>query len=400
MISDNDSFESLLQASEKKPVRRLSPGQKTTATIVGVDGETIFLDVGLKSEGLINTSEFIDEKGELTVQIGDTISVYYLKSGRSEQLFTTRLGSGAGSAHLEEAWRSGVPVEGTVKAEIKGGFEVTLSGQVRAFCPYSQMGLRRVEDPAKEYLGSQKTFRITQYSENGRNIVVSARALMEEEQQQKKEELQATLTEGMSVEGTISSIRSFGLFVDIGGVDGLVPLSEVGWSRVENLEEQFHSGQRVQVVIKSLDWENDRLSLSIKETLDDPWETAINSFPEGTSHVGVINRLAPFGAFVNLAPGIDGLVHISKLGQGRRLNHPREAVEEGQNLEVLIESIDRENKRISLAPSDYESAEDKAEKERKDFSGYLGSGKNAGEAKTSMGTLGAMLKAKLDEKKG
>ena len=399
MISDNDSFESLLQASEQKPVRRLSPGQKTTATIVGVDGETIFLDVGLKSEGIINTSEFVDEKGELTVQIGDTISVYYLKSGRSEQLFTTRLGSGAGSAHLEEAWRSGVPVEGTVKAEIKGGFEVTLSGQVRAFCPYSQMGLRRVEDPAREYLGSQKTFRITQYSENGRNIVISARALQEEEQQQKKEELQATLTEGMSVEGTISSIRSFGLFVDLGGVDGLVPLSEVGWSRVENLEQQFHRGQHVQVVIKSLDWENDRLSLSIKETLDDPWETAINSFPEGTSHVGVINRLAPFGAFVNLAPGIDGLVHISKLGQGRRLNHPREAVEEGQNLEVLIESIDLENKRISLAPSDYESAEDKAEKERKDFSGYLSSGKNSGEAKTSMGTLGALLKAKLEEKK-
>ncbi|MEE4166897.1 MAG: S1 RNA-binding domain-containing protein, partial [Desulfocapsaceae bacterium] len=316
MISDNDSFEKLLQASEKKPIRTLSPGQKTTATIVGVDGETIFLDVGLKSEGIINASEFLDEEGELSVKIGDSVSVYYLKSGRSEQLFTTRLGSGAGSAHLEEAWRSGVPVEGTVKAEIKGGFEVTLSGNVRAFCPYSQMGLRRVEDPAGEYLDSRKTFRITQYSENGRNIVISARVLQEEEQQQRKEELQATLTEGASVAGTVSAIRSFGLFVDIGGIDGLVPLSEVGWSRVENLEEQFYTGQQVQVVIKSLDWENERISLSIKETLEDPWEAAINSFPEGTSHVGVINRLAPFGAFVNLAPGIDGLIHISKLGQG------------------------------------------------------------------------------------
>ncbi|MEE4164765.1 MAG: S1 RNA-binding domain-containing protein, partial [Desulfocapsaceae bacterium] len=296
-------------------------------------------------------------------------------------------------------WRSGVPVEGTVKAEIKGGFEVTLSGNVRAFCPYSQMGLRRVEDPAGEYLDSRKTFRITQYSENGRNIVISARVLQEEEQQQRKEELQATLTEGTSVSGTVSSIRSFGLFVDIGGIDGLVPLSEVGWSRVENLEEQFYSGQQVQVVIKSLDWENERISLSIKETLEDPWEAAINSFPEGTSHVGVINRLAPFGAFVNLAPGIDGLVHISKLGQGRRLNHPREAVEEGQQIEVLIESIDLANKRISLAPSDYESAEDKADKERKDFSSYLGSKENTGDATGSLGTLGALLKKKLEEKK-
>lgn len=399
MTSDNDSFEALLNASEKKPVRRLSPGQKTTATIVGVDGETIFLDVGLKSEGIINASEFIDENGELTVKIGDSVSVYYLKSGGSEQLFTARLGSGASSAHLEEAWRGGVPVEGTVKAEIKGGFEVTLSGTIRAFCPYSQMGLRRVEDPAKEYLDSQKTFLITQYSENGRNIVISARALQEEEQQQKKEELQTTLTEGMTVEGTISSIRSFGLFVDIGGVDGLVPISEVGWSRIENLEDTFHAGQQVQVVIKSLDWEKDRISLSIKETLKDPWDTAISSFPEGTSHIGVVNRLAPFGAFVNLAPGIDGLVHISKLGQGRRLNHPREAVEEGQNIEVLIESIDLENKRISLAPSDYESAEDKADKERKDFSTYLSSNGSPKESKQSLGTLGALLKAKLDEKK-
>ena len=399
MTSDNDSFEALLNASEKKPVRKLSPGQKTTATIVGVDGETIFLDVGLKSEGIINASEFIDENGELTVKIGDSVSVYYLKSGGSEQLFTARLGSGASSAHLEEAWRGGVPVQGTVKAEIKGGFEVTLSGNIRAFCPYSQMGLRRVEDPAKEYLDSHKTFLITQYSENGRNVVISARALQEEEQQQKKEELQATLTEGMSVEGTISSIRSFGLFVDIGGVDGLVPISAVGWSRIENLEDTFHAGQQVQVVIKSLDWEKDRISLSIKETLEDPWGAATSSFPEGTSHIGVVNRLAPFGAFVNLAPGIDGLVHISKLGQGRRLNHPREAVEEGQNIEVLIESIDLENKRISLAPSDYESAEDKADKERKDFSTYLSSNGSPKESKQSLGTLGALLKAKLDEKK-
>ncbi len=400
MTSDNDSFEALLNASEEKPVRRLSPGQKITATIVGLDGETIFLDVGLKSEGIVNASEFIDETGELTVKIGDTVSVYYLKSGRSEQLFTARLGSGASSAHLEEAWRSGVPVEGTVKAEIKGGFEVTLSGTIRAFCPYSQMGLRRVEDPAKEYLDSQKTFLITQYSENGRNIVISARALQEEEQQQRKEELQATLTEGMTVEGTISSIRSFGLFVDLGGVDGLVPLSEVGWSRVEDLAGIFHAGQQVKVVIKSLDWEKDRISLSIKETLEDPWETAISSFQEGTSHVGTINRLAPFGAFVNLAPGIDGLVHISRLGQGRRLNHPREAVEEGQDIEVLIESIDLENKRISLAPADYESAEDKADKERKDFSSYLSSGKESKTGSQSMGSLGALLKAKLDQKKG
>ena len=401
MSTDNDSFEALLNASDDAPKRRLTPGEKTNATIVGIDGETIFLDVGLKSEGIINTSEFLDEAGELTVKTGDTVSVYYLKSGGPEPLFTARLGSGASSAHLEEAWRSGVPVEGTVKAEIKGGFEVTLSGNIRAFCPYSQMGLRRVEDPAKEYLNSQKTFLITQYSEHGRNIVLSARALQEEEQQQKKAELQEKLTEGMRIEGTVSSIRSFGLFVDIGGVDGLVPLSEIGWSRVENLEDTFQTGQLVDVVIKSIDWEQDRIGLSIKGTLKDPWETAIQSFPEGSNHVGVVNRLTTFGAFVNLAPGIDGLVHISKLGRGRRINHPREAVEEGQNIEVTIESVENENRRISLAPSDYESPEDLQEKERSEYSTYINSKKGQKDhKKSSMGSLGALLKAKLDEKKG
>lgn len=398
MTADNDSFEALLNASGEKPVRTLTPGQKISATIVGIDGETIFLDVGLKSEGIINGSEFLDENGELTVSVGDSVSVYYLKSGGSEQLFTAKLGSGASSAHLEEAWRSGVPVEGTVKAEIKGGFEVTLSGNIRAFCPYSQMGLRRVEDPAQEYIDTQKTFLITKFSENGRNIVISARALQEEEQEQKREELKETLTEGMTLDGVITSIRQFGLFVDIGGVDGLVPLSEVGWSRVENLEDTFQAGQQVQVVIKGLDWENNRISLSIKETLEDPWTDAIGSFIEGSRHVGTINRLTPFGAFVNLAPGIDGLIHISKLGQGRRINHPREVVEEGQSIEILIESIDVESKRISLTPSDYESPEQQEEKERKDYSTYIKSDNSNKSSDSSMGSLGALLKAKFEEK--
>ncbi|MBT8362870.1 MAG: 30S ribosomal protein S1, partial [Deltaproteobacteria bacterium] len=185
MTTDNDNFEALLKASEAIPAYKLSPGQKTVATIVGIDGETIFLDVGLKSEGVINSSEFIDEEGELNVTIGDTIEVYLLKSTGSEQLFTVKIGSGASSAHLEEAWRGGVPVEGYVKAEIKGGFEVTMSGNVRAFCPYSQMGLRRVENPVEEYVDTRMTFIISRYDENGRNIVLSARAYQEEERRQK-----------------------------------------------------------------------------------------------------------------------------------------------------------------------------------------------------------------------
>jgi len=398
MTEENDSFAALLKASEKEPLKKLTTGQKVKATIVGIDGETMFLDVGTKSEGLIDSSEFLDSDGKVSVTIGDAIDVYCIKSGPSGLIFTARLGSGAGSAHLEEAYRSGVPIEGLVKDEIKGGFDITLSGNVRAFCPYSQMGLRRVENAAEEYLGTRLAVLITRYESNGRNIVVSARALLEEERRLKKEALQETLEQGQTVDGVISSIRSFGIFVDIGGVDGLVPLSEVGWSRVENLSELYHAGQQVSVVIKGLDWENDRISLSIKETLEDPWDKAVIGFPAGTSHVGTIARLAPFGAFVTLTPGVDGLIHVSKLSQGRKINHPREVVEEGQSIEVIIESVELDSRRISLAPSDYTSSEDKAEKEREEYKTFAKSQKPTRKSE-SMGSFGELLKAKLQQKK-
>ena len=260
------------------------------------------------------------------------------------------------------------------------------------------MGLRRVENAAETYLDTHMSFLITKFEAGGRNIVLSARLLQEEERQLKKEELQDVLEEGQSIEGRVSAIRSFGLFVDIGGIDGLVPISEVGWSRVDNLEETYHIGQQVQAVIKGLDWENDRISLSIKETLEDPWEAAVKKLAEGKAYVGTIARLAQFGAFVTLAPGVDGLVHISKLGAGRRINHPKEVVEAGQNLEVIIESIDTESRRISLIPSDYMSIEDEEEKEQRDFKDYQTSSKK-GAAQDSMGSFGALLKAKLEEKK-
>ncbi len=398
MTVDNDSFAALLKASENEPLKKLETGQKLKATIVGIDGETMFLDVGTKSEGLIDSSEFLDGEGNLSVAIGDTIDAYCLKSGPSGLIFTARLGKGAGSAHLEEAWRSGVPVEGQVKAEIKGGFEITLSGNVRAFCPYSQMGLRRVENAAEEYLGTSLTVMITRYEANGRNIVVSARALQEEENRLKKEALRETLEPGQTVDGVISSIRPFGIFVDIGGVDGLVPLSEVGWSRVDNLSDLYHAGQGVSVVVKEIDWENDRISLSIKETLEDPWDKAVADFSAGSSHVGTVVRLAPFGAFVTLVPGVDGLIHISKLGQGRKINHPREVLEEGQSIEVIIESVELDSRRISLAPTDYESPEDQVEKEREDYKSFTKTQKPIRKS-GDMGGFGELLKKKLEQKK-
>ena len=196
---------------------------------------------------------------------------------------------------------------------MKGGFEVKVAGSVRAFCPYSQMGLRRTDNP-DTYVGRHLSFRITEYGEKGRNIILSHRAILEEERRQQKEELRETLREGMTVKGTVTSIREFGAFLSIGSVEGLLPISEIGWGRVADINEVLTVGQELEVVVKQIDWENDRFSFSLKETLADPWEMVTQAFPEGSFHTGKVARLTNFGAFVTLSAGVDGLIHISRLG--------------------------------------------------------------------------------------
>lgn len=397
MSMTDESFADLFRQEEKKPLRRIAPGQKITATIVGISGESVFLEVGGKSEGVMNSSEITDSEGQATKSVGDTVEVYFLKNRSGENVFTRRIGSGSDTDHLEEAWRSGIPVEGVVKGEVKGGFEITLGANVRAFCPYSQISLRRSSDPAAEFIGTRLPFRISRFDEGGRNIVVSARALQEEERAERQEQLKASLQEGQTVAGVVTSLRDFGAFVDIGGVDALIPISEIGWDRVESVGDHLAVGQEVKVVIKTLDWNKGRISVSLKETMADPWENAAMQFPEGSVQQGRIARLTPFGAFVTLAPGIDGLLHISRLGGGRRIHHPREVLEEGQSVEVKVESVDATGRKMSLAPADYVSPEVAEEKEQQEYRSYVEkSGRDSAEAKT--GSLGELLKARLAEK--
>lgn len=392
-------FADLFQENSTRPLHRLEPGQKITATIAAMAGNWIFLDVGGKNEGILDSSELLDADGKMTAGIGDQVQVYFLRSSGGEQLFTIKLGGGKNTAHLEEAWRNSIPVEGMVKAEIKGGFEITLGGTVRAFCPYSQMGIHRVDDPAAEYTGRRMNFLVTRYEENGRNIVVSARALIERERERQREALQESLTEGATVQGQVSSIRDFGAFVDIGGVDGLIPVSEIGWSRVEDIREHLSLGQQVTAVIKKLDWKANRITLSLKETLPDPWDAAQTRFTEGSIHTGTVARLAAFGAFVTLEPGIDGLIHISKLGGGRRINHPREVLEVGQEIEIKVEGVDHDSRRISLAPSDHVSSESAETVEKDEYKKFMAT-TSGNKQDTAMGSLGALLQSKLAAKKG
>jgi small subunit ribosomal protein S1 len=190
----------------------------------------------------------------------------------------------------------------------------------------------------------------------------------------------------------VTRIQDFGAFIDIGGVEGLLPVSEVGWGRVEDIRERLHEGQEVEVAVKAIDWERERFTFSLRETLADPWQEAVRNYPEGSCHRGRVSRLAPFGAFVTLEEGIDGLLHISKLGAGRRLSHPREAVKEGEVLEVRIEQVDRESRRISLSLAEVSRA---VEEEAQTLETFR---RQAEEAPKGMGTLGDLLQAKLAQK--
>lgn len=345
----HEDFAALLEANLSGP-EKLHKGQAVEAMVVKISSDSVFIDTGRKGEGILPREEFRTADGELSVKEGDSIRAFYLGSIHGEARFTTRMSAkgGGGSPQIEEAWRSGIPVEGVVEKEIKGGFEVRLSGSVRSFCPSSQIDLYRGDVSA--YVHKCFSFKVTQYGEQGRNIIVSRRVLQEEEREQARLLLREKLREGMTVSGVVRSLQPFGAFVVIdGGIDGLVPISELAWGRVDDPSEIVAIGQRIDVVIKKLDWDANKFTLSLRDAGSDPWQGVNERYREGSFHVGKVVRLAQFGGFVNLEPGIDGLVHISKLSPGKRIQHPREVIKEGDTLEVRIDSIDQVTRRISLS---------------------------------------------------
>ncbi len=389
---EEESFEELLRESFVDS-RRLQRGEKVKATVLKITEDWTFIDLGRKSEGYLATNELRDSKGELTIKEGDSIQAYYLSNENNEQLFTTKIGGGESArSFLLEAYENGIPVDGAVEKEIKGGYEIKIAGGLRGFCPYSQMGLQRSENPAA-LIGSHQSFKISEYRERGRNIILSNRAFLEEIRQEQKDALRESLEEGMKVKGTITSIQNFGAFVNIGAIEGLLPASEISWARVGDLKEILSVGQEVELIVKKLDWENNRFSFSLKDLLPDPWDDIKEKYPEGSQHSGKVTRLANFGAFVILEDGVEGLLHISKLSSGgKKIRHPRDVVAEGQEVLVKIGSIDKENKRIALSLAGADQGAE-AEESAAEIRKYTDSSSSR-----SMGTLGDLLKAKTDKK--
>jgi len=385
-MEETKSFSELLNETNLMP-QHFSVGEKINTTIVKITAEWIFLDLGAKSEGYLDKKELMDEEGNLTTKEGDSITAYFVSSRHGEKLFTTKLlTSKSVDDFLLNAYENQIPLEAAVEKEIKGGFSIRINANASGFCPYSQMDMRRIDDVAA-YVGKKFEFVVVEYSENGRNIILSRRPLLEKIEQEKKSALKESLQKGMSVSGVVASVQKFGAFVDLGGIQALLPVSEMGWGRVDDPKVLYSPGDKVEAVIINLDWESNRITLSAKATLPNPWDEVVRKYAEGSVLKGKVSHLTNFGAFVTIEDGVEGLLHISKIARGKKIKHAGDVLKAGEEIEIRIEKIDRENKKISLdmAGNDKDTS---VATDEDDFRGYLG------KSPKTMGTLGDMFKKK------
>ncbi|HET7342177.1 MAG TPA: S1 RNA-binding domain-containing protein [Methylomirabilota bacterium] len=343
-MTDSEDFATLFARHQARPA--LEIGQTVKGRVIQVSAEHVFVDVGGKGEAWIDRAELVDDEGRLGVAVGDEVEATVVATGDEIRLsHRVRQGAQAREA-LAAAAQSGVPVEGRVAAVVKGGYEVTVGG-LRAFCPFSQMDLRRVESEA-DHVGRVLEFRIIRYGEDGRNIVLSRRQLLEEEARKSAEETRKKLAVDAVLTGTVVSLADFGAFVDLGGVQGLVPMSELSHARVARAGDRVRVGETVTVKVLRIDEAKGKLTLSLRALEEDPWTAAAARLRERQVVRGRAVRSTAFGVFVELLPGVDGLLHASEIPRHRQAAL-RDAVAAGAELDVLIVSIDAGKRRVGLA---------------------------------------------------
>lgn len=350
MPRQEDSMEDFGQLLEEQMAgfrTGFSPGEKVRGTVTAIGPEYVVVDLHAKYEGILPRHQVTDPSGELAVAPGEAVEAYFTRVSGGSFWLSTTFEEAAGAGSLAQAKATGMAVEGLVKQEVNGGYEIMV-GHQRCFCPYSQIDLFRRE--AAGYLGQRYLFAIEEVEEDGKNVVLSRRKFLEHAREEKKAELRERLQVDDVVTGTVVKIMPFGVFVDLGGAEGLIPLGELAWGRRNQTPEAWvQEGERVSVQVMDIDWEQERISLSLRYAQGDPWETAVQRYAAGEEQEGTVTKLMPFGAFVELEPGIEGLIHISKLGRGRRLSHAKEVLTEGDVVRVHLDEINHEDRRISLS---------------------------------------------------
>lgn len=354
-------FEALLNGQFETFRKGFNPGERVEASVIAINSNFVVLDVKAKNEGLIPIQEFTEEDGTVSVKVGDTLNVVFVSATGGAFIFAAKDTKISVDRSITEAYEAGLPVEGKVVAEINGGYEISVASH-RAFCPYSQISLFREEGAA--YVGRVFQFLVQEYDPEGGNLVVSRRVLLEKERNREKEELKANLTAGTTRSGRVSRITDFGFFVDLGGAEGLVPMKELSWQRNIKPEDIVKTGDTVEVFVREIDWERNRISLSLRATQADPFIAFVDKARLGMEIHGKVSSLQPFGAFVELEPGVEGLVPTGALGRGRPIARPQQVVSVGQELDVVVDSLDPERHRIGLRLVPTAEEIEEAEKQR------------------------------------
>jgi predicted RNA-binding protein with RPS1 domain len=347
--ADGEDFAKMLKESEEKNWVEPRKGLRVQGKIVRIGEDAAFVDFGGKAEGSLDLKEIAGEEGNPAKKVGDQVTAVISEVDGGVRL-ALRAGKRQGSIRaMLEAAESKLPVEGKVVGTNKGGLVVSTKG-LRAFCPFSQIDRHFVED-AKAYLGKKFSFRVISADRKGRNVILSRRVILDEEARGNATQVRETLEVGSVLTGVVSRIRPFGAFVDLGGLDGLVHVSEISFGRVANPNDALKVGQEVQVKVVKLEdlgGEKERVSLSIRQLLEDPWKTMTETMTPGQWIEGKVVRLADFGAFVEVAPGVDGLVHVSELAD-HRVENPSEVLTVGQDVKTRVVRVDSEARRISLS---------------------------------------------------
>jgi small subunit ribosomal protein S1 len=352
-----ESFAELFESYNGHRTERVQIGERIRGKIISVGKDTVYVDTGTKIDGVVEKNELADENGTVPYKEGDEIELY-VASYDGNEIRLSKAVSGAGTMNmLRDAFENSIPMEGRVKGQVKGGFQVEIA-QKRAFCPASQIDLKFSESP-DQHVGKPYLFLITQFEEGGKNIVVSRRELLKREQQQAIAGFMKGLIVGAELDGRVTRVMPYGVFVEIfPGVEGLVHVSEVSWSRVEKPEEVLHTGDPLRVKVLSIEKGQKRnavkISLSVKQMTGDPWDQMEGRYQIGEKVKGKVVRCAAFGAFVEITEGIEGLVHVSEMSYTKRVLKPEEVVQVGESIAVVVKEIDIPRRRISLSLKDAE----------------------------------------------
>jgi small subunit ribosomal protein S1 len=342
-----DSMESVMNLYEES-FKRFAEGEVVTGRIISIDKDHVLVDIGYKSEGQIRIHEFKNEEGEITAKMGDSVEVMVEWWDDEEERVVLSKEKAANIKiwdAIKQSYEEDGTVEGVISNRVKGGFSVDIG--VQAFLPGSQADLRPIRN-LDELVGQTFEFKILKYNRKRSNIVLSRRAILEKERESKRTATLASIHEGQVVEGIVKNITDYGVFIDLGGVDGLLHITDISWGRVKHPSELFTVGDTINVKVLSFDLEKERVSLGMKQLTVDPWSIASEKYPVGARISGVVVSLTDYGAFIELEEGIEGLIHVSEMSWTRKVRHPSKVVSVAEKVEAVVLDIKPESRRISL----------------------------------------------------